>query len=1079
MNKIKKKFSLKRGLCILTAGILVYNMIYINGSVAVVSAAQQYVNNLSQTENNTSFDDSDLNDSNNVQLDNAVHAYNGENETLDFNANDTITIKVIPKSEVDDSRRVSGRSELSQAEMALFFIDDNDNETQLSSAESINADGSYIMTASASDVMAVVQGLPKATETITLTAKFTGDNNVSSSVYTINVNVSAVAQVIDDVSGAVSYVDSENFTNVFFNYGIDNVKKTVTMIDDFSAEAVGEYVYILINLYGEFTLNLNNHSIECTNNNQTTFFINENSKLTVMDDGEIIGGIGITVEDGGTLDIRGGTIIATHYEGIRVYNYGSLYVSGDVEVKSIYSDEWNIRNVGLSVASASSVSLSGGTFSGKGGAIEYTVFDDDSLLRLLNSDTTTKYAYFHGDTPITENLEADVEEGSWFKLTLTDVVSIKPCTHVWKAEQVSDMTHVYSCNACGSTKAEEGCSYNFNNEGADSIAECACGSVLKVSLTDVENITYNRQSHTPDVAVTLNDNPVDEQYYSVEGYSDNKNAGKAHVHVKVTNTYGDEFDANPEFTILPAVVTVSEVNAADRVYDGTKNVSVTGITIDGKFGDDDVSVDTAGMIGTVGSADAGEYTVINLPELTLTGESKDNYKLTQPVTGTAVNVNILKAQGILTIEDTIINKIFSDESFSINSITNSEGVINYESDNESVAVVSDKGIIDIKGAGKASITVSLEASKNYTASESQKVNIIVAKAETPPLSNEQREYIYALGSETQETINIAEKLPDDRGQTQYSVVVSDPDDILSDVAVDENGKLNFMVNKHTKAGKKASVKVTSKMANYEDAVFILDITLINKNAVKLSNDGSVSVKGGHIFTYGDKLSELEFNSAVFTDVITQQEVKGTLTWKEPTNIPNAGTESAVWIFTPYDKDRYESAEGTVNIDVKKATPYIALPPDAAQLNYGDTLGMSSLKGGKVQHGNGNTTIVEGSFAWKNIFIEPSVSGSGFIGYPVVFTPVDTENYNTVEIMVNPVVNPVGDAPLMPVSKMKVSVKHKKVSDIELPENWQWKQADKEIALDKEKTVIATAIYIGEDKENYKNKCIRICRNYKG
>lgn len=981
MNKIKKKkLRLKQGLCILTAGIISYNMIFINSSSSVVSAAQQYMDNLSHN--------SDLNDGETVQLENAVHVYNYETETLDFNANDTISIKVIPKSDGNVSGRVSGRSELNQSEMALFFIDDNNHEIQLSPAESMNVDGSYIMTASASDVLSVIEGLPEATETIPLTAKFTGDNNESDSAYTINVNISSVAQVIDDVSGAVSYVDSENFTDVFDNYGINNVKKTVTLLDDFKAEAVGEYVYILIDLYGEFTLNLNNHSIECTNNQQTAIFINENSKLTVMDDGEIIGGIGIMVAGGGTLDLRAGTIIATYYEGISVHNYGSLYISGDVEVKSIYSDYWNTRNIGLSVSPASIVSLSGGTYSGNGGAIQYTIFSDDSLLSLLNSDTTTKYAYFHGDTPITENLEEDVEDGSWFDLTLTDVVTIKPCTHIWKAEQISDMTHDYSCFACGSEIAEVGCSYKFINEGTDSIGTCECGSVLKVSLTDAENITYNGESHTPDVAVTLNDKPVNEQYYSVEGYSDNKNAGKAHVHIKVTNTSSDEFEANPEFEILPATVTVSEVTADDKAFDGTNNISITGITLYGKFGDDDVSVDTAGMIGTVGSVDTGKYTLISLPEITLTGAQKDNYKLKQPDAGADTNVYILKA-------------------------------------------------------------------------------------DAPAISEEQREYIYALGSEGQKTIDVSEKLPDNRGETQYSVVTSDEDGILSDVAADENGILKFTVKKDSQPGMKASVTVTSKMVNYEDAEFTLEITLIDKNSIKLSDESSVSVKENNILTYGDKLSELEFNSAVFEDVLTQQKVGGTLKWKQPSYMPNAGTESVEWIFTPYDKDRYEIVEGMINIEIEKATPDIIFSPDAAQINLGDTLEMSALTGGKAQHDSENTTPVEGSFAWKNISVKPSVSVNGSIGYAVIFTPVDLANYNTVEIMVNPVVNPVGDAPDMPASKMKVSVKHKKVSDIELPENWEWKQADKEIVLDEEKTVTATAIYVGADKENYKNASVSV------
>ena len=80
----------------------------------------------------------------------------------------------------------------------------------------------------------------------------------------------------------------------------------------------------------------------------------------------------------------------------------------------------------------------------------------------------------------------------------------------------------------------------------------------------------------------------------------------------------------------------------------------------------------------------------------------------------------------------------------------------------------------------------------------------------------------------------------------------------------------------------------------------------------------------------------------------------------------------------------ESSPVVVTID--KANP-VTRWPKASELTYGDALGSSKLTGGEA---------VEGSFAWKDEVRDetPAVADSGR-QYPVVFTPSDTDNYNTV------------------------------------------------------------------------------------
>ena len=61
-----------------------------------------------------------------------------------------------------------------------------------------------------------------------------------------------------------------------------------------------------------------------------------------------------------------------------------------------------------------------------------------------------------------------------------------------------------------------------------------------------------------------------------------------------------------------------------------------------------------------------------------------------------------------------------------------------------------------------------------------------------------------------------------------------------------------------------------------------------------------------------------------------------------------------------------------------------------------------------------------------------------------------------------------NAPNMPSDTMNVDQKHKKVNDVKLPAGWQWQETDQNTALKTGAPVTATAVYVGADKDNYKN-----------
>ena len=95
------------------------------------------------------------------------------------------------------------------------------------------------------------------------------------------------------------------------------------------------------------------------------------------------------------------------------------------------------------------------------------------------------------------------------------------------------------------------------------------------------------------------------------------------------------------------------------------------------------------------------------------------------------------------------------------------------------------------------------------------------------------------------------------------------------------------------------------------------------------------------------------------------------------------------------------------------------------------------------------------------------------GYQAVFTPDDTNNYNTVTRTITVTVNKAAKAPNMPEAAMTPAHSTKKVGNITLQEGWSWQEADKDTVLADGVAVTATAVYIGADKGNYETESVSI------
>ena len=613
------------------------------------------------------------------------------------------------------------------------------------------------------------------------------------------------------------------------------------------------------------------------------------------------------------------------------------------------------------------------------------------------------------------------------------------------------------------------------------------------------------------------------------------------------DTYGDIYDT-VIVTVKPTVSKRAITVAADdktKTY-GQDNPELTFTVPEGTL----VGTDTEEALGITLSCVANENSPVKEGGYAITGTSNSaNYDVT--VTPGTLTIN--KADAAITVDTgkDSYSKTFGDAAFTLSGIsdTNTDANVQYAVTlGEDVVSVSN-GTVTILKAGTATITVSLPASTNYNAAASKTITVTVAKKSGYTVDEINRRYYYLR--DNADTIDLSGYLPANCGTVSYGTPQVNgelyTDGGKPEVSVD--GKLSYTVKRAETYDATGTIQVTVTTDNYADFTITVNVSLMDQIPVSLQSGSSVTLQNSTL-TYGEALSTLAFNSAVFVDdggnVVT-----GTLAWKTPDEKPNAGTTRATWVFTPDDEayatvedtvaitvkkatpnvtalptvaartyhptasltnadltggtvnvegswswqsaniipvvnnsgyvavftptdsTNYETVTKTITVSVTKATPCIATAPTAAAITYGDTLGASALTGDTVQYSGSDTTTVAGSFAWKDSRVKPSVSDSGTTAYRVVFNPSDTVNYNTAETDITLTVNKADNAPNMPSSTMNVANSCTKVSDVTIPTDWVWQDADKNTALVVDTPVTATAVYNGADKGNYENETVSV------
>ena len=220
-------------------------------------------------------------------------------------------------------------------------------------------------------------------------------------------------------------------------------------------------------------------------------------------------------------------------------------------------------------------------------------------------------------------------------------------------------------------------------------------------------------------------------------------------------------------------------------------------------------------------------------------------------------------------------------------------------------------------------------------------------------------------------------------------------------------------------------------------------------------------------------SDLVGGSVSWTVGGVEKTVTGTWSWKTNGTVPTTNVNSYVAVFNPTDTTNYVPVTKNITVRVVAATAYVAEKPTVSAITYGQTLSDATIAGGKVQYSENDTTLVDGTFSWKDASLAPNCADSNLTTYVLVFTPTDRANYNTVETDVTITVNKVKDAPHMPGSAMSVPYSNKTVGTVTLAKDWTWQESDKATALEVGVPVTATAVYNGADKGNYENESVVI------
>lgn len=341
-------------------------------------------------------------------------------------------------------------------------------------------------------------------------------------------------------------------------------------------------------------------------------------------------------------------------------------------------------------------------------------------------------------------------------------------------------------------------------------------------------------------------------------------------------------------------------------------------------------------------------------------------------------------------------------------------------------------------AGTATVTITGIGA--YSGSKNVTFTIEPKKIDSPTFDGLKSEYTYT-GQKVEPEFTLWDGdtvIP----SSEYEVIYSDNTEVgTATVTIKDASGGNYEVN-----------------CKAEFNIVKIDTVIINELPVAdaVSYDpnktlGAINISGGNVLDPSGK------------------NVPGSWSWADTSVVPTVDNSGYDVVFTPDEQEHYNPVSGTVQVNVSKADVEVVELPAASGITYGDNLAKAVISGGRVSFDGIDQVEIPGTFAWKDDSIKPFVSDSDNTLYTVVFTPADSVNYNTAEIEITVNVSKAA----MPNLLLSVDNTHKTVGSIALPGDWTWLDADAKTAIKAGGSVMATAVYVGDDKENYDSTELKI------
>ena len=500
------------------------------------------------------------------------------------------------------------------------------------------------------------------------------------------------------------------------------------------------------------------------------------------------------------------------------------------------------------------------------------------------------------------------------------------------------------------------------------------------------------------------------------------------------------------FSITPKVLTVTGLTATDRVYDGTKNVALTGGTLEGIVGDDDVSV-TMPTSGTIENANADSGKAVTVTTPTLSGAHKDNYTL-KDISGITVNISQAEPD-VGTVTKTSPDTIYTgtklgDITLSKSSSVAGElkltagqtltaGTANYnwtftpkDSTNYktvtgtiSLTVVADT-LSSISASGTPSKTEykygetfqtnGLTVTATYASSMTKNVTaevsfgalavgqteitlsyqgktctvsgLTVDKADARTLDDISVKQKHGVTSEQSKEIGRA-GMPSNAGTLTYAKGTEEEITYVSSWSVDSTtGKVTYTLSDDAANGTVSDDAVV--------ATVTLPVVISSTNYADSTVNVVITLTEKDVPTVSaNDITVTYTGSAIPDSAITGTAIFGTAsvdgTWNFKTTAPKNvadSSDSVTVVFTPTDSANYETVEDTIKVTINKAAP-TGTPTYTAISTSGKTLADAALAVGSIDPAGGSIT-------WD---LGDSQTVSANTAYKWTYTPTDESNYN--------------------------------------------------------------------------------------